>query len=415
MTVTEKIVARHAGRPSVTAGELVVVDVDTVCIDDVQFSIFRERLRELGDRIAHPERVLAIADHYLPPSGLGEAEIVSDLRAFGREHGIRTLTTAGIKHQVFVDERIACPGRILVATDSHTNTSGAVGALAFALGPTDVAAIVATGKTWMRVPATIRIEIGGELAPGVFAADVAYALLARMGRGAADYRTIEWGGRAIERMDLAGRMTLCNLTTEFGAKTGIVPPDGVTSVWAEPLGEAAWLPSGDRDAAYERVLSYDGADFEPVVAVPPSPANVEPVSALRGTRVDQAYLGSCTHGTLEDLHRAADVLRGRHAKEGVQLLVVPATQGIYARALADGTLQTLVEAGAVISSPGCGSCPGMGHEGTLAAGEVRISTQNRNFTGRSGHPDSKIYLASPAVVAAAAIAGEIVHPGEVLA
>lgn len=411
MTVTEKIIAANSGQDAVSAGDIAVVDVALACIDDIQFSIFQQRLRDLGDRILAPERVLLIADHYLPPSGVDEAQIVRSLDLFGRERGLPTMLRDGIKHPVFIEKRLARPGSILVATDSHTNTAGAVSAVAVALGPTDVAAVFATGRTWLRVPASIRFEIDGVLPPFVLPSDVAFTLLGTYGREFATYRAIEWAGSTIEAMDLSGRMTLCNLTTEFGAKSGIVSADAVTEEYAGDMEGAAFYRS-DPDAAYERVLRHDAAAFEPVVAAPPSPANVHAVTEFRGTHIDQAYLGSCTHGTLEDMHRAADVLRGRRIHPNVRMIVTPPTQLVYEAALRDGTLSALVDAGATVTSPGCGSCPGM-HEGTLADGEVRISTQNRNFIGRSGHPGSQVYLASPITVAAAAIAGEIVHPADV--
>ena len=411
--MTEKIIARHAGCERVAPGDLVVVEVDLACIDDVQFFIFRDRLRDLGDQIRHPQKVLLIADHYTPPSGVDEASVVSALGRFGKERDLLTLLSDGVKHPVFIERKLVRPGGILVATDSHTNTGGSVTALAMALGPSDMAAVFATGKTWLRVPSTIRFEINGSLAAGVLPMDVGLTLLGRYGREYAIYKAIEWTGDTIRGLDLSGRMTLCNLTTEFGSKNGIVPADDVTRTYAQGIdGEVEFLNS-DSDAEYEAVHTHSASEFEPVVAAPSSPANVHPVSEFRGTRIDQAYLGTCTHGTLEDLHYAAQVLKDRRVHPNVKLLVTPATQRVYRAALNDGTLSVFVEAGATICSPGCGSCPGV-HEGTLSDGEVRISTQNRNFVGRSGHPRSQVYLASPITVAAAAVAGEIVSAGELL-
>lgn len=410
MTVTEKIIAQHAGIPSVAVGDVVLVGVDLACVDDVQLFLFQKRLRELGDGIHDPDCVLLIADHYFPPSGPEEAGVVSALSRFGRERGLRTLLRDGIKHPVFTEQRYAVPGQILVSTDSHTNTAGAVASLAVALGPTDVAAVVATGKTWMRVPATIRLELTGKLRPRTLPMDVGLHLLGRYGRTWATYKTIEWAGTVIDRLGLSGRMTLCNLTTEFGAKNGIVPSDSITRTYADGL-PGSVFPTSDPDANYLTVEQHDLSELEPQIACPPNPANVHPVSELAGKHIDQAYIGSCTHGTLDDLHRAAAVLQNRSAHPQVQLLVTPATSQVYRQALGDGTLQTLVAAGATICSPGCGSCPGM-HEGTLAEGQVRISTQNRNFPGRSGHKNAEIYLASPETVAASAVAGEIFAAGE---
>lgn len=412
MTVTEKILAAHAHQPTVRPGDVVVVDVDAACVDDVQFHIFRNRLREMGDVIRDPDRMLLVADHYTPPVGLAEAAVVGALGQFGRERGIRTFLREGIKHPLLIEEGIARPGDLIVATDSHTNTAGAVGAFAAALGPTDMAALAVTGRTWLRVPPTIRLEIDGTLPPYVLAVDVALAVLADFGLGFADYRAVEWTGDTVRDLGLNGRMTLCNLTTEFGAKNGIVEPRTGTGTAGGPDAPAG--PHSDTDAVFESVHHYDAAAFGPVVAVPPSPANVHPVSTVAGTRIDQAYLGSCTHGSIEDLRMAATVLRGRRVHPDVELLVTPPTRRVYEAALRDGTMEALAASGATICAPGCGSCPGI-HAGTLAKGQVRISTQSRNFVGRSGHPDSLVYLGSPLVVAAAAVAGVITHPADVLA
>lgn len=405
MTVTEKIIARHAHRRSVAPGELVLADVDLACADDVQFFLFRERLRLLGDRLADPDKVVLAADHYSPPSGASEAGIVSALSEFGREHGIAILAD-GIKHPVFIEQRRAVPGQLLVASDSHTNTAGAVGTLAVSLGPTDIAAAGATGRTWLRVPASVRLDLAGPLRPGVLPMDVGLFLLGTYGRTWATYKAIEWSGTLMRSLDLSGRMTLCNLTTEFGAKNGIVPSDEQTRAYAEGL-QGSTFDASDPDAGYLEEHHHDLTELEPQVAVPPSPDNVSPVSQLAGTPITQAYIGSCTHGTLQDLRRAAGVLANRKSHPTVSLLVTPASKQVYDQALDDGTLKTLVAAGATICPPGCGSCPGM-HQGTLAEGDVRISTQNRNFPGRSGHLNAQIYLASPETVAASAVAGAIV-------
>ncbi|MHB8393805.1 MAG: 3-isopropylmalate dehydratase large subunit [Candidatus Dormibacteria bacterium] len=412
MTVTEKIISRHSGRDSVRAGDVVLVEVDLACIDDVQFFIFKRRLEELGGSVARPDRVVLMADHYSPPSGPDEAGIVRALTLFGRERGLRTTGVEGIKHPVFIEERMILPGQVLVATDSHTNTGGAVSVLAVALGPSDLAAIFATGQTWLRVPECIRFEVEGTLRSDVMPMDVGLSLLGQHGREFGNYRTIEWAGSAVRGLGIPGRLTLCNLTTEFGAKNGIIEADAVTAQYAGGQLSVDALVS-DPDARYASRFTYRAEEFEPVVAAPSSPANVHSVRDLRGTRIDQAYLGTCTHSTLEDLHAAASVLRGRKVAQGVQLLVTPATRRVYNRALQDGTLAVLADAGATICSPGCGSCPGM-HEGTLGEDQVRISTQNRNFIGRSGHPSSQVYLASPLTVAASAVAGYVVEPLEVL-
>jgi len=333
---------------------------------------------------------------------------VAELRAFTLAHGLpHGFFEEGVKHQVFIEAGLVGPGDLIIATDSHTPTAGAVGAMGVAVGPTEVAAAFVFGEVWLRVPPTIRIVLTGRLPRMVFTKDVALHLLHEEGTRFGTYRVLEFAGTAVERMSLAERLTLCNMGTEMGAKaTMLAPGEG-----ANPTGAAPVL--SDPDAAFEREIHVDVGALEPLVAAPHQPSNARAVSHFRDVKVDQAFIGSCANATFEDLAIAAGFLSGRRVAPGVQMIVTPSSVGAYRRALAEGLIDVFLKAGAVVTNPGCGSCAGV-HCGLLGPRQVRISSQNRNFIGRSGHPSSSIYLASPAVVAASAITGRITDPREVM-
>ncbi|HEY8417913.1 MAG TPA: 3-isopropylmalate dehydratase large subunit [Limnochordales bacterium] len=418
MTITEKILARASGRERVVPGEIVWAAVDKACIDDVQLGILERALAKLGEPKIDPERAVLVGDHYLPPSNLEQAQAVRALRRFGERHGLKhVFLKEGVKHQVLAEAGLVQPGQVLVATDSHTNTGGALGAFATALGPTEVAVAMVHGRMWFRVPESIRVEVRGSFPEYVYPKDLALYLLGRYGVDLATYRAIEFTGETVRRMSVSERMTLCNMSTEMGAKSAIVAPDEVTfaylqSVQAAPESLESWRQwQSDADAAYAQEIVVDVRELEPLVAVPFSPGNVRPVREVAGKPVDQALIGTCTNGNLEDIGVAAAMLRGRRVHPRVQLIVTPASLGVMRAALARGWIQDLVDAGAVVTNPGCGACAGM-HMGVLDAGEVRISSQNRNFRARGGHPASEIFLASPATVAASAVTGRITDPRE---
>ncbi len=407
-TAAEKILSAHSGGRAVRPGELVWARVDRASIDDVQWPIFKEAFAALGGTIFDREAAITIADHYLPPSTVDQAETVAELRAFSLAHHLpHGFFEEGVKHQVFIEAGLVGPGDLIIATDSHTPTAGAVGAMGIAVGPTEVAAAFVFGEVWLRVPPTVRILLTGALPRMVFAKDVALHLLRQEGTRFGTYRVLEFAGPAVERMSLAERLTVCNMGTEMGAKATMLAPGEGTS----PKGAAPVL--SDPDASFEREIRVDIGTLEPLVAAPHDPSNVSPVSRFRDVKVDQAFVGSCANATFEDLAIAARFLEGRHVAPGVQMIVTPSSVGAYRRALAEGLIDTFMRAGAVVTNPGCGSCAGV-HCGLLGPRQVRISSQNRNFIGRSGHPSSSIYLASPAVVAASAITGRITDPREVM-
>jgi homoaconitate hydratase family protein len=408
MTVTEKILAKKSGKDKVEPGEILMCRVDYGCIDE-QFRIFQAAFDRIADKVWDAERALAIADHYLPPSSVDQAETVKLMKEFAHTKGMRLFTQDGIKHPIFREQGYALPGTLLTGTDSHTNTAGAFGSLAIAVGPTDMAAIFKTGEIWLKVPTNIKIEFDGDFPPMVSAKDAALMLQAEHGLDGARYKAIEYAGSTVHRMSLDERMTLCNMSTEMGAKNGIVAPDELTIAYAQEIGRPFEVYQSDPDAVFESVFKYDVSKLQPLVAPPFSSVNAVPVSEAEGVRVNQALIGTCTNGYLEHLEMAAEILRGKKIKPGVLLLVIPASRQIYHAALEKGLLKVFSEAGAVICNPNCGPCAGM-HQGILGSEEVMISSQNRNFTGRNGPPDSKVYLASPTTVAASALEGKIANP-----
>lgn len=408
-TLAEKILSHAAGQ-TVMAGDLAVVDVAmTMTVDSIAQSVFKA-IQAMGvEHVREPDRVALFVDHVAPASTVQVAEAQAALRRFARDQGIRHFYDAGsgICHQVMIEQHLVTPGTVVVGSDSHSTIYGSVGAFGTGMGSTDVAVAMATGQTWLRVPDTLRVDVTGTLPPGVGAKDVSLQLAAQLGAAGARYVTVEFGLPA--SLELPARMTLCGMTTEVGAKAGLVVPDEVmASYGAVP----AWL-FPDIGAAYARRNDVDLGALEPLVAEPGHVDRVTPVSAAGDVPVDVVFLGTCTNGRLADLHVAAEILRGRRVNATTRMLVVPASHEVLRAAAADGTLSVLLSAGATIGTPGCGPCMGR-HMGALAAGEVCLSAGNRNFAGRMGSPEARIYLGSPAVAAATAVAGRIAAPAEFL-
>jgi methanogen homoaconitase large subunit len=409
-TLAEQMLSRAAGRP-VAPGELIIVEPDLVMAhDSLTPSIVKIMQEDLGiSQVRNPERVALVIDHVAPASNLATANGQNIVRRFAAEQGITNLFDVGrgISHQVLVEEHLARPGLIVVGSDSHSTGYGAVGAFGTGMGSTDIAVTLATGKTWLRVPETIRVNATGRFRPGVDAKDLALKIGRELSIAGATYCAVEYHG--LEWLSLAGRQTLCTMAVELGAKAGIVPPSGEV---AERFEVPDWLHV---DAAADTVhnLNVDLEQLEPQVARPHAVDHVVDVSDVSGTPVDVVFIGTCTNGRYDDMRAAADMLRGRDVAPGLRLLVTPASRVEFQRALADGTVATLVDAGAVMTTPGCGPCMGR-HMGTLGDGEVCLSTGNRNFRGRMGSPNTEIYLASPHVAAATAITGTITDPREVL-
>jgi 3-isopropylmalate/(R)-2-methylmalate dehydratase large subunit len=415
-TFAEKILAQKSGLEHVEPGQIVTVQPDKLLTHDNTAAIARI-FREIGvEQVARPGINVIVLDHVVPAATEGHATNHQQTRRFVAEQGITDFYDVGegICHQVLPEKGHALPGYVIVGSDSHTPTAGAFGAFAPGIGRTEAAAVMATGEIWLMVPHSFRIVVKGAVPQGVCAKDIILHIIGDLGADGADYRSVEFAGPVIEEMSVASRMVLCNMVAEMGAKAGVVEPDDKTRAWLEGRTRLSYKDvCADPDASYERVMEYDVGELSPQVARPHTVDNVVPVTQVAGTRVDQAFIGTCTNGRLEDFEVAARILRGRKVAPHTRLLILPASREVLLAALAEGIVTDLVSAGAVVLNPGCGPCLGA-HEGVMAPGEVTVSTANRNFKGRMGCKDSEIYLASPATVSASALTGEITDPREFL-
>ncbi len=413
LTFAEKVLARKAGLDEVVPGQIVEVEPDLGMSHDNTAAISKT-FRGIGvERVADPKRFVIILDHVVPAAQVEHAQNHRDAREFAREHGIRLFDAGrGVCHQVVVEEGLAKPGELVLGSDSHTTTYGGVGAFAAGVGRTEMAALWASGRLWLKVPSSMLLEFEGKLSPRVTAKDVALYTIGKLGADGALYMSVEFAGPAVEGMTVADRLVLANMAAEMGAKNGYVPPDNTTlSYLAERVTGALQPVYPDPDAQYEARHQYDLSELPPQVACPSQVDNVVPVSEVSGKKVDQVLLGTCTNGRLEDLELAAEIMAGRPLADGVRMLVLPASRGVWVRAAERGLLARFAEAGAMILNPGCGPCLGA-HQGVLAPGEVCLSTANRNFKGRMGSKEAEIYLGSPATVAATAVTGVITDPRE---
>jgi len=415
-TFAQKVLARKAGLREVEPGQIVTVQPDKLLTHDNTAAIARI-FREIGvEKVARPEISVIVLDHVVPAATEGHARNHQQIREFVREQGIASFYDVGegICHQVLPEKGHALPGYLIVGSDSHTPTHGAFGAFAAGIGRTEAAAVMATGEIWLMVPHTFRISIEGQLQKGVYAKDIILYIIGELGADGADYRAVEFTGPVLGELTVASRMVLCNMVAEMGAKIGVAEPDDKTRAWLNGRSVAGFQEVfADPDASYERVIEYDVSGLLPQVAKPHTVDNVVPVTEVLGTRIDQAFIGTCTNGRLEDFRVAAQILGGRKIAPNTRLLILPASREVLLAAVAEGTITELITAGAVVLNPGCGPCLGA-HQGVMAPGEVTISTANRNFKGRMGCKEAQVYLASPATVAASARAGEIVDPREFL-
>lgn len=407
-TLAEKILSQAAARP-VRPGDLVVVPVDmAMAVDSIAPSVIAVLRQELGAGVRDPRRVAIFIDHVAPAANVATADAQVGIRRFVAEEGITQFYDVGrgVCHQVLLEERLAQPGQIVLGSDSHSTSYGAIGAFGTGMGASDIALAWASGRTWLRVPETVRIRARGRFCPGVGAKDLALHVARTIGAGGARYAAVEYLG--LDHLPLADRQTLACMATEVGAKAGLIPPSGeVVRRFEVP----DWL-AVDPDAPCLRQVEVELSALPPLVAIPPAVDTVAEASELAGVRVDQVVIGTCTNGRLEDLQAAARILQGRQVARGLRLIVVPASSQVLSAAVANGTLATLLEAGATVGTPGCGPCIGR-HLGVLGAGEVCLSTGNRNFRGRMGSPGAQIYLASAEVAAATALAGHIADPRDV--
>ena len=410
-TVIEKIIRNNVGH-TVKPGDIVTVNVDRVMIHDIFIPFVAEKFEEMGfKKLWDPDKVVLIYDHLVPASKLDDTRHFHEGDAFAEKYGMKNVHRSdGICHQLMTEAGYVKPGNIVFGTDSHTTTYGCVGAFSSGIGYTEMASILGTGTMWIKVPETIKVVIEGELPANVMSKDVILRLIGDLGADGATYRALEFTGSAVKNMSVASRMTIANMAIEAGAKCALFTPDEKTAEYCEiELNDFQKSLVGDGDAAYLKTMTYRGEDFVPVMACPSQVDKIRDVSTLEGTEIDQVFIGSCTNGRLEDLAAAAEVLKGKKVADYVKLIVTPASRKIYRQAIELGILDTLAEAGAMITHPGCGLCCGRAG-GILTDGERVVATNNRNFLGRMGTSKVEIYLASPKTAAACAVAGKIVSP-----
>ncbi len=416
MTLAQKVLAAHTDREEVIPGEFVNVRVDLVLANDVTAPIAIREFRRLGvDKVFDPAKIVMVPDHFTPNKDIASAEQVKLMRDFSREQGIIffEIGQMGIEHVLLPEQGLVLPGDVVVGADSHTCTYGALGAFATGMGSTDIAAAMATGDIWMKVPPTIKFVYHGNLGKWVGGKDLILHTIGDIGVDGALYSAMEFTGEAIDTLPIDGRFTMANMAIEAGAKAGLFRVDNKTQLYVKSRARRDYLVyEPDNDADYAKVIEYNVSNIEPQVALPHSPANARPVSQLDDVEVDQVVIGSCTNGRLEDLRIAARILKGKKIHPRVRCIVIPGSQQVYLDALIEEFIEIFVRAGAVVSTPTCGPCLG-GHMGVLAEGECCLSTTNRNFVGRMGSTKSEVYLAGPAVAAATAIMGRIASPGEV--
>lgn len=414
MTMAEKILAAHAGLDEVFPGQLIECDLDLVLANDVTAPIAIKEFEKIGvDSVFDREKVLLVPDHYTPNKDIKSAELAKTVREFARAQDIThyyEVGCVGVEHALLPEQGVVGAGDLIIGADSHTCTYGALGAFSTGVGSTDAGVGMATGKAWFKVPESILFKIEGELAPGVTGKDVILHIIGLIGVDGALYCAMEFTGSAIASMSMEERLTMSNMAIEAGGKAGLIEVDDVTRVYMDGRVERPYTEyHSDPDAVYAKVYEIDAADIVPTVAFPHLPSNTRPVAEARDVRIDQAVIGSCTNGRIEDMRQAAEVLRGRKVHKDVRCLIIPATQLVYRQCVEEGLMEVFLDANCAVSAPTCGPCLG-GHMGVLAAGERAIATTNRNFVGRMGDPTSEVYLSSPAVAAASAVLGHIGLP-----
>ncbi len=418
MTITEKILAAHAGVDRVAPGDLINAKVDIALGNDITAPIAIREFRESGaKRVFDKDRVILVPDHFVPNKDIASAMQAKQLRDFAKEQDLTWFFDAGemgVEHSLLPEKGLVLPGDLVIGADSHTCTYGGLGAFSTGIGSTDLAAAMITGQVWLKVPESIKFVYKGALNPWVEGKDLILYTIGDIGVDGALYMAMEFTGPVIEQMGMAGRLTMANMAIEAGGKNGIIAPDRETETWVSQRAVRKYaVYQSDTDAAYAKVVEYDVSKIEPQVAFPHLPENTRGISEVGDIVIDQAVIGSCTNGRIEDMRSAAAVLKGNRAAKGVRLIIIPSTPCVYNTALKEGLFEIFTEAGAIISPPTCGPCLG-GYMGILAKGERAIATTNRNFVGRMGHPESEVYLSNPAVAAASAVMGKIGSPAEVV-
>ena len=415
MTMAEKILAAHAGLPEVVPGQLIECGLDLVLANDITAPIAIKTVREIGAGVFDRDRICLVPDHYSPNKDIKSAEQTKVTRDFAHEMGITHYFEQGcmgIEHALLPERGIVGPGDLVIGADSHTCTYGGIGAFSTGVGSTDAGVGMATGRAWFKVPETIRFEIDGKLPAGASAKDIILYVIGKIGVDGALYCAMEFAGSTIRDLSVEGRLTIANMAIEAGGKAGLFEVDDTARAWLEGRTERPYTEyHPDQDATYKQVIKIDAADVVPQVSWPHLPSNTHPVAESRDITIDQAVIGSCTNGRIEDMRAAAEVLRGRTVNPNVRCIVIPATQAVWLQCVHEGLMDVFIDAHCVVSTPTCGPCLG-GYMGILAAGERCVSSTNRNFVGRMGDPTSEVYLASPAVCAASAVAGHIALPSD---
>jgi 3-isopropylmalate/(R)-2-methylmalate dehydratase large subunit len=417
MTITEKILSAHTDKKEVHPGELVDCGLDLLMGNDVTAPIAIKEFEKVGaTELFDPDRVTFVLSHFVPAKDIKTAEQCKIIREFARKHRMKYFYDegrGGIEHILLPQEGLVVPGDVVLGADSHSCTYGGLGCFSTGVGSTDLAAAMITGQTWFKVPESMKFHFYGKLQPWVSAKDMILYTIGQIGLDGATYRAMEFTGEAVRSLSVDARLTLCNMAIEAGGKSGIVAPDEVTLEYVRPRAKRPWtLYESDPDAIYHSVYEWDARKLDLQVACPYSPDNVRPLTEVAGVDVDQVFIGSCTNARLEDLRIAADIMRGRKVAQYLRCIVIPATHEVFKQAMKEGLMEVFSDAGCAISEATCGPCLG-GYNGVLGAEEVCLSTSNRNFPGRMGHPKAKVYLASPAVAAATAIVGKLAHPEEV--
>jgi 3-isopropylmalate/(R)-2-methylmalate dehydratase large subunit len=419
MTLAEKILAAHSGRKEVSPGDLITVNVDLVLANDVTAPIAIRQFYNLGVKdVFDKQRVVFVPSHFVPARDVATAEQFKVMRDFAKEMGIvyYELGQAGIEHILLPWKGHVVPGDVYCGADSHTPTCGALGAFATGMGSTDIAVAMATGETWMKVPETMRVIYHGKMPTWTRSKDLILHTIGVIGTDGATYKAMQFEGEALKDMSMDARFTITNMTAEAGGKAGMMVADEVTLEYVRPRAKREWTVfEPDPDARYLETYEFDASRIEPTIAFPFSPGNTKTITEVANMdlKIDQVFIGSCTNARMEDLREAADIMRGKHVAQWVRCIVIPATQDIFMEALKEGLIEVFTEAGCQVSAATCGPCLG-GHYGVLAEGERCVSTSNRNFPGRMGHPKAEAFLVNPALAAAAAVAGRIVHPEEVV-
>ncbi len=417
MTMTQKIMAKHAGKETVTAGELIEAELDLVLGNDITAPVALKEFEKMGAKnVFHKDKVALVPDHFTPNKDIKSAENCKILREFAVEQDITNyfeIGEMGIEHALLPEKGLVVPGDVVIGADSHTCTYGALGAFSTGIGSTDMAAGMATGKGWFRVPSALRFHLTGSLKPPVSGKDLILHIIGMIGVDGARYKSMEFTGEGIASLSMDDRFTIANMAIEAGAKNGIFPVDDKTLEYVKAHSTKEYtVYEPDEDAEYELTYELDLSQIPLTVSFPHLPDNTRSIDKVGEVEIDQVVIGSCTNGRIEDLRAAAKILKGKKVAKNMRLIVFPATQKIYLQAMKEGLIEIFIEAGGIVSTPTCGPCLG-GHMGILAKGERAVATTNRNFVGRMGHPESEVYLASPAVAAASAIAGKIIGPDSV--